>query len=145
MAKQPCSPQATSTRGERLWAQLGSRLRFRREQIGITALKAAAAVGVTRQTYAEYETGQRLIPANQLAKLAELLKVPVFYFFDDLLTFGGADAQQPTTEYVYTVATETERIAALVEDFQKLDFDRQQHLLFVARALVDDASREASG
>jgi hypothetical protein len=38
----------------------------------------------------------------------------------------------------------SERIAALVEDFQKLDFDRQQHLLFIARALVDDASREAS-
>ena len=143
MAKQPCSRRATSTRGERLWAHLGSRLRFRREQIGITALKAAAAVGVTRQTYAEYETGERLIPANQLAKLAELLKVPVFYFFDDLLT-READAQEPTTEYVYTVATETERIAALVEDFKKLDFDRQQHLLFVARALVDDASREAS-
>ena len=139
MAKQPCSRQATSTRGERLWAQIGSRLRFRREQIGITALKAAAAVGVTRQTYAEYETGARLIPANQLAKLAELLKVPVFYFFDDLLTC--TDAQEPTRESVYTVATDTERIAALVEDFQKLDFDRQQHLLFVARALVDDASR----
>ena len=144
MAKQPCSRQATSTRRERLWAQLGSRLRFRREQIGLSALKAAAGVGVTRQTYAEYETGERLIPANQLAKLAELLKVPVFYFFDDLLTCEEADAQEPTTEYVYTIATETERIAALVEDFQKLDFDRQQHLLFVARALVDDASREAS-
>jgi transcriptional regulator with XRE-family HTH domain len=144
MAKLPCSRRASSTRGERLWAHLGSRLRFRREQIGITALKAAASVGVTRQTYAEYETGERLIPANQLAKLAELLKVPVFYFFDDLLTCEGADAQEPTTEYVYTVATEIERIAALVGDFQKLDFDRQQHLLFVARALVDDASREAS-
>jgi transcriptional regulator with XRE-family HTH domain len=144
MAKQPCWQQATSTRGDRLWAHLGSRLRFRREQIGMTTLKAAACVGVTRQTYAEYETGERLIPANQLAKLAELLKVPVFYFFDDLPTCKEADAQEATTENVYTVATETERIAALVEDFQKLDFDRQQHLLFVARALVDDASRAAS-
>ena len=144
MAKQPCSRQATNTRGERLWAHLGSRLRFRREQIGLSALKAAAGVGVTRQTYAEYETGERLIPANQLAKLAELLKVPVFYFFDDLPTCKAADAGEPMTECVYTVATESERIAALIEDFQRLDFDRQQHLLFVARALVDDASREAS-
>src|SRR6516225_7242395 len=98
MAKQPCSRQATSTRGERLWAQIGSRLRFRREQIGITALKAAAAVGVTRQTYAEYETGERLIPANQLAKLAELLKVPVFYFFDEVPTCKAADDGEPMTE-----------------------------------------------
>jgi transcriptional regulator with XRE-family HTH domain len=144
MAKQPCWQQATSTGSDRLWAHLGSRLRFRREQIGITALKAAAGVGVTRRTYAEYETGERLIPANQLAKLAELLKVPVFYFFDDLPTREEADAREPTMECVYTVATESERIAALVEDFQKLDFDRQQHLLFVARALVEDASRQAS-
>jgi transcriptional regulator with XRE-family HTH domain len=144
MAKQPCGQQATSTSSGRLWAHLGSRLRFRREQIGISVITAAAGAGVTRQTYAEYELGERLIPANQLAKLAELLKVPVFYFFDDLPTCKEADAGEPTTECVYTVATETERIAALVEDFQRLDFDRQQHLLFVARALVDDASREAS-
>jgi transcriptional regulator with XRE-family HTH domain len=144
MAKQPCGQQATSTRGDRLWAHLGSRLRFRREQIGMSVLTAAAGVGVTRQTYAEYETGELLIPANQLAKLAELLKVPVFYFFDDLPTCKAADAGEPMTECVYTVATESERIAALIEDFQRLDFDRQQHLLFVARALVDDASREAS-
>lgn len=144
MAKQPCGQRATSTRGDRLWAHLGSRLRFRREQIGMSVLTAAAGVGVTRQTYAEYEIGERLIPANQLAKLAELLKVPVFYFFDDLPTCEAADAGEPMTECIYTVATESERIAALVEDFQRLDFDRQQHLLFVARALVEDASREAS-
>jgi len=143
MTKRPCRQRATSASGDRVWAHLGSRLRFRREQIGISVLRAAAGVGVTRQTYAEYEIGERLIPANQLAKLAELLKVPVFYFFDDLPTRQEADGG-PTTECVYTVATESERIAALVEDFQRLDFERQQHLLFVARALVDDASREAS-
>jgi transcriptional regulator with XRE-family HTH domain len=141
MAKRPRWQQTTSASGDRLWAHLGSRLRFRREQIGVTALKAAAGVGVTLQTFAQYETGERLIPANQLAHLAELLKVPVFYFFDDLPSSVEPDA--PTTECVYTVATETERIGALVEDFQKLDFDRQQHLLFVARALVDDRSRPA--
>jgi hypothetical protein len=63
---------------------VGSRIRFRREQLEIAITKAATHVGVALQTYAEYETGERLIPANQLADIAELFGVPVFYFFEDL-------------------------------------------------------------
>ena len=75
----------------------------------------------------------------QLADLAELLAVPVFYFFEELkIGEEKPDIRQLKSDAVYTVATETTRIAALIDDFQKLDFEGQQHLLMVARALAND-------
>ena len=145
MAKSSRFEQATGASRDRLWLHLGNRLRFRREQLGIGAPRAAAHVGVALQTYEEYETGERLIPAKQLAELAELFAVPVFYFFEELqIGEEKSDAQQLKPDAVYAIATETDRIAALIDDFQKLDFERQQHLLFVARALANDTPSSAT-
>src|SRR5882724_5703103 len=75
---------AASPTPDRLWVHLGRRIRLRREQIGMTGWTAANGLGVELQTYEAYEQGERLIPADQLAALAQLLNVPVFYFFEDL-------------------------------------------------------------
>jgi transcriptional regulator with XRE-family HTH domain len=139
MAKSSRFEQASGASRDRLWLHLGNRLRFRREQLRIGSPKAAAHVGVALETYEEYETGERLIPTKQLADLAELLAVPVFYFFEELhIGEEKPDVQQLKSDAIYTVATETDRIAALIGDFQNLDFERQQHLLLVARALAND-------
>ena len=139
MVKSSRSEHATGASRDRLWLHLGNRLRFRREQLSIGSPKAAAHVGVALETYEEYETGEHLIPAKQLADLAELLAVPVFYFFEELhIGEEKPDVQQLKSDATYTVATETDRIAALIDDFQNLDFERQQHLLLVARALAND-------
>ena len=120
-------------------------MRLRREQLGISAWTAANAMGVELQTYQDYEQGERLIPADQLAALAQLYGVPVFYFFEDLeKTDRTHDGGQESEGAVgYAVATQTERIAILVEDYLKLDFARQQCLLVVARALAEDKSASA--
>ena len=139
MAKNAHFDGLTGASRDRLWLHLGNRLRFRREQLGIGSPKAAAHVGVALETYEKYETGQHLIPATQLADLAELLAVPVFYFFEELhIGEEKPDVKQLKSDAIYTVATETDRIAALIGDFQNLDFERQQHLLLVARALAND-------
>ena len=139
MAKSSRFEQASGASRDRLWLHLGNRLRFRREQLRIGSPKAAAHVGVALETYEEYETGEHLIPTKQLADLAELLAVPVFYFFEELhIGEEKPDVQQLKSDAIYTVATETDRIAALISDFQNLDFERQQHLLLVARALAND-------
>jgi transcriptional regulator with XRE-family HTH domain len=140
MPKSSRIEQATEVGREGLWQQLGNRVRFRREQLRLDARAAAARIGVTLESYGEYEAGERLVPANQLAELAELLAVPVFYFFDDLqIGETKAHANEVNSHAGYAIATESERIGALIEDFQKLDFDRQQHVLLVARVLANEA------
>jgi transcriptional regulator with XRE-family HTH domain len=140
MPKSSRIEQATEVGREGLWQQLGNRVRFRREQLRLDARAAAAHIGVTLESYEEYEAGERLVPANQLAELAELLAVPVFYFFDDLqIGETKAHANEVNSHAGYAIATESERIGALIEDFQKLDFDRQQHVLLVARVLANES------
>jgi transcriptional regulator with XRE-family HTH domain len=131
---------AVSPRPDRLWTHLGGRIRLRREQMGVSGWNAASSLGVDLQTYEDYERGELLIPADQLAALAQVLNVPVFYFFEDLPRADRTRdiAKAHEGEASYAVATETERIAILVEDFQKLDFVRQQCLLVVAHALAAD-------
>jgi DNA-binding XRE family transcriptional regulator len=75
MPKSSRIEQATKLGGEGLWQQLGNRIRFRREQLRLEARTAAAHIGVTLESYEKYEAGERLVPANQLAELAELLAV----------------------------------------------------------------------
>src|SRR6266705_3141114 len=104
MVKSSRFEQATGASRDRLWLHLGNRLRFRREQLRVGALRAAAHVGVALQTYEEYETGVQLIPAKQLADLAELFAVPVFYFFEDLrIGEEKSNAQQLKPDIVYAV------------------------------------------
>jgi transcriptional regulator with XRE-family HTH domain len=138
MAKSSRVEPATKVGGEGLWQQLGNRIRFRREQLRLEARAAAAHIGVTLESYEKYEAGERLVPANQLAALAELLAVPVFYFFDDLQIGETVQANEVSSHPGYAIATQSERIAALIEDFQKLDFDRQQHVLLLARVLANE-------
>jgi transcriptional regulator with XRE-family HTH domain len=142
MEKHIGNQPAVSPRRERLWAHLGSRIKLRREQLGVTGWTAASAVGVDLPMYQDYEQGERLIPADQLAALAQLYNVPVFYFFETLEKIDRAQevAKGSESEVGYAVATATERIAILIEDFLKLDFARQQCLLVVARALADDSN-----
>ena len=134
-------PPAGNPSCERLWVHLGRRIKLRREQLGLTEWTATNVACVELQTYRDYEQGERLIPADQLAALARLYNVPVFYFFEDLEKTDNDTSDMATGgqgETSYAIATNAERIAILVEDFLKLDFVRQQCLLVVARALAED-------
>ena len=72
-------PKGSDARGNAFWQHLGKRVRFRREQVAISSARAAAHLGVSLQLYAEYEAGEVLIPAKQLAEIAALFAVPMFY------------------------------------------------------------------
>lgn len=139
MAKRSQCEQKKSDSQNRLWLNIGRRLQFRREQIGISLLRASGQLGVTPEEYEAYERGDCLIPAKELAQVAELFAVPVFYFFETLEMADEKPEPAPSQPgSVYTVATGSERVIALVDDFEKLDFARQQLLLLVARALARD-------
>lgn len=120
---------------------MGVRLQNRRLQLGLSASAVAAHVGVSADTYDGYESGEAQLPATMLAEIAELFKVPLFYFFQDLsLESPETEFEEPTA--VLTVATPADRISALVADFQKLEWQAQQYLLMLAQALVRERKVE---
>jgi len=62
---------------------LGSKLRIRRLALGLTQTKVAQAINVTFQQIQKYEKGTNGISYLRVMQLANFLKVPVVYFFED--------------------------------------------------------------
>ena len=72
---------------------LGSKLRMRRLALGLTQTKVAQAINVTFQQIQKYEKGTNGISSLRIMQLANFLKVPVVYFFEDYPTY---DANAPS-------------------------------------------------
>ena len=62
---------------------LGSKLRMRRLSLGLTQTKVAQAINVTFQQIQKYEKGTNGISSLRIMQLANFLRVPVVYFFED--------------------------------------------------------------
>lgn len=73
--------------------QVGARIRARRLLIGMNQETLAAALGLTFQQVQKYEGGANRVSASRLSQIADILGVPIGYFFSDLASSGGADAR----------------------------------------------------
>jgi transcriptional regulator with XRE-family HTH domain len=62
---------------------LGNKLKMRRLSLGLTQTKVAKAINVTFQQIQKYEKGTNGVSSIRLLQLANYLKVPVNYFFED--------------------------------------------------------------
>ena len=69
---------------------LGSKLRMRRLALGLTQTKVAQAINVTFQQIQKYEKGTNGISSLRIMQLANFLKVPVVYFFEDYHGYDNA-------------------------------------------------------
>ena len=67
---------------------LGTKLRMRRLSLGLTQTKVAQAINVTFQQIQKYEKGTNGISSLRIMQLANFLKVPIVFFFEDLPTYG---------------------------------------------------------
>ena len=85
---------------------LGSKLRMRRLALGLTQTKVAQAINVTFQQIQKYEKGTNGISSLRIMQLANFLKVPVVYFFEDYPSYDSTaiDAdkvEQPDLNYSF--------------------------------------------
>ncbi|HEX2138030.1 MAG TPA: helix-turn-helix transcriptional regulator [Microvirga sp.] len=66
---------------------VGTRLRLRRQFLGMSQGDLGAALGVSFQQVQDYEQGIHRLGANRLVRAAEVLGVPVSYFFQEQREF----------------------------------------------------------
>lgn len=64
--------------------RVGRRLREARLLAGVSQGKLGARIGVTFQAVQKYETGENRLSASRLLAVAEFLRKPVSFFFDEL-------------------------------------------------------------
>tara|TARA_B100000767_G_C19367970_1_gene370680 strand:+ start:37 stop:408 length:372 start_codon:yes stop_codon:yes gene_type:complete len=67
---------------------LGNKLKLRRLALGLTQTKVANAINVTFQQIQKYEKGTNGVSSIRLLQLANYLKVPVNYFFEDFSEYS---------------------------------------------------------
>jgi transcriptional regulator with XRE-family HTH domain len=62
---------------------VGSRVRLRRNMLGLSQEKLGEAIGLTFQQVQKYERGANRIGASRLLELSRVLGVPVAFFYDE--------------------------------------------------------------
>jgi len=72
---------------------LGKQLRARRSALGLTQTQVARAINVTFQQIQKYEKGTNGVSSSRLLQLANFLKVPIKYFFENFKDFQNSDTQ----------------------------------------------------
>jgi transcriptional regulator with XRE-family HTH domain len=63
---------------------VGKRIRMRRLLLGMNQEKLADALGLTFQQVQKYEGGANRVSASRLSAMADILDVPISFFFGDL-------------------------------------------------------------
>ncbi|OPB30514.1 helix-turn-helix protein [Bartonella sp. WD12.1] len=64
---------------------VGTRIRLRRNMLGLTQEKLGEQLGITFQQIQKYEKGTNRVGASRLQAIAEIMDVPVSYFLIKVL------------------------------------------------------------
>ena len=135
-----CAP--AEPHGRTLWVRIGRRLQSRRTELGLTVSEVARVLAIAPRAYKALEEGIERVPASLLGQIAELFRVRVFFFFQDIdLGDERACDVAASPQGAYRVATLEERVEFLADAFRKLDLEGQQHLLALASALSRTGGR----
>lgn len=107
---------------------VGARIRERRIMLGLSQQQMADLIGVTYQQAHKYERGINRISAGRLYEIAQVLGVPVNYFFE------GLDNKRATD------LTARQRMCLeLARNFSSINNEKHQEALSqLARALVSE-------
>ena len=121
---------------EEIDEHLGRRLRKRRRLLGLTQQQLAAACGVRFQQIQKYECAANRMSAARIWQLAEVLEVPVGYFYDGLGPARENRAREPESQREVFTRKETRD---LIRAYYSLSERPRRRLLDLAKSLNGEA------
>ena len=127
VSDEPDAETKPSPRANAADHHVGARIRERRIMLGLSQQQLAQMIGVTYQQAHKYERGLNRISAGRLYEIAQVLGVPVSWFFD-----GISEPRQPVE------MTQRQRMCLeLARNFAAIDNEKHQEALSqMARALA---------
>lgn len=102
----------------------------------------ANALGLTFQQVQKYEGGANRVSASRLAEVAEVLGVPVTYFFSDLETAGEGAANDAD---IREMMQRPEAIELIRWYYAIANPDVRQQFLEMVKSVADSQSRTGEG
>ena len=112
---------------------LGRRLRRRRRLLGLTQQVLAHACGVRFQQIQKYECAANRMSAARLWQLAEVLEVPVSYFYEGLTRDQREHLERETASSSETLASKETQ--DLIHAYYQLGERPRRRLLDLAKAM----------
>jgi transcriptional regulator with XRE-family HTH domain len=118
---------------------VGSRVRMRRLMVGMSQEKLGDALGLTFQQVQKYEKGTNRMGSSRLQQVANILKVPVTFFFEAVPGQTKLDGKAPSTTYVSDFLASSDGLA-LVKAFMRIKNSKTQRCIV---NLVEDIAGAA--
>ena len=101
-----------------LWDEnIGKLLKLRRLQLGLSQESLGLALGVTFEQVQKYEAGNDRIEVARLQQIAEILNVPILFFFGG--TLSGARDRERSCDVVDFL--DTAYALRLVQAFRRIE------------------------
>lgn len=143
VTEKKASPKAKIKQSRRLASQpldqyIGERVRSRRQILGMSQTELARAIGVSFQQVQKYEKGANRVGSGLLYRLAELLEVPISYFYE------GYDTKMPSGKAGHEMIDR--KTANLLRSFNELSPQHKDAVAELVRSLaVTKPSGKAGG
>jgi transcriptional regulator with XRE-family HTH domain len=118
--------------------EVGRRVRTQRLTKGMSQTELGNKIGVTFQQVQKYENGVNRIGAGRLSRIAEVLEVPVTYFFPD--DSAAVSAPVPDEDSPFALLS-TAGAIQLVRAYARIRDGRARHsLVEIAEHMADSAA-----
>lgn len=115
-------------------AHVGKRIRHRRWMVGMTQQQLADRVGIKFQQIQKYETGMNRVSASRLWDIAEVLTVPISFFFE------GLDEGREAERAVEGDMLADKEALELVRSYYAIPEAQRRRLFDLARVLSESAA-----
>ncbi len=102
---------------------IGKRIRHRRISMGLSQKELGSQLGVSFQQIQKYEKGFNRVSAGRLQEIANILKVPITFFYADIVTKENS--------LLHDQDTYSEKEHALLKNFRELEAKKQKAILWL--------------
>lgn len=130
-------------------AHVGSRVRLRRMLLGMSQERLGEQLGLTFQQVQKYEKGVNRIGASRLFELAQILGVPVQFFYEEAPTAPASHAEaapgfaeRPTENYIVDFLASREGLELNKSFVRITDGRTRRAIVELVRALAGEEDGE---
>jgi transcriptional regulator with XRE-family HTH domain len=117
--------------------ELGNLVRLRRQELSMTQQDLGAKLGLTFQQIQKYEKGTNRISASRLVQIAEIMRVPLMFFYGPLIEGEKRHDSLLFMDNRYSVR--------LMQAFSKIRPELQRKAVAMIEALAEAEEIERGG